>query len=264
MFSNELIENYPFLTKYFETGIKSETRALAHSILFYGTDVAAQYKLAIELSRILNCAESGENDCQCLNCNWIREGTHPAVLTISKINNKPEDDESKTVISVKQSQMVKSSLMTTSDYHRVFIFCDAEIKEGVWTHSGLNSINFQEETANSLLKVIEEPPSNTTFFFLTRDKNDLISTIISRSQCFYVPNRHEISRNFSDIEEIFSDYLNFERQDAFKLADELANVSKEVGAEKILDEVENYLSGLLKANLNNKLVQIKITEDLKS
>src|SRR5574344_2290029 len=261
MFSNELIENYPFLTKYFETGIKSETRALAHSILFYGTDVAAQYKLAIELSRILNCAESGENDCQCLNCNWIREGTHPAVLTISKINNKPEDDESKTVISVKQSQMVKSSLMTTSDYHRVFIFCDAEIKEGVWTPSGLNSINFQEETANSLLKVIEEPPSNTTFFFLTRDKNDLISTIISRSQCFYVPNRHEIDKNYSDIEEIFVDYFDFERKEAFTLADKIVSLSKDIGAERVLDEIENYLFGLMKANLDSKTAVLKLKKD---
>src|SRR5574344_113463 len=263
MFSNELIENYPFLTKYFETGIKSETRALAHSILFYGTDVAAQYKLAIELSRILNCAESGENDCQCLNCNWLREGTHPAVLTISKINNKPEDDESKTVISVKQSQMVKSSLMTTSDYHRVFIFCDAEIKEGVWTPSGLNSINFQEETANSLLKVIEEPPSNTTFFFLTRDKNDLISTIISRSQCFYIPNKNEQSHQYAEIESIFADYFDFDRQNVFSIADELTTISKEKGAENILAEVENYLLALLKSNIDNKKSKAKLLSDLK-
>src|SRR5574344_627118 len=264
MFSNELKENYPFLTKYFEKGIKSDIRSIAHSILFYGTDISAQYKFATEIARILNCTESGEDNCHCLNCNWIREDSHPAVLTISKINNKPDDDESKTVISVKQSQFVKSSLMTTSDYHRVFIFCDAQIVDGSWTPLGLNQLNFQEETANSLLKIIEEPPKNTTFFFLTRDKNDLISTIISRSQSFYVPNRHEISRNYSDIEGIFADYFEFERQDSFRLADELTAISKDIGAEKALDEVENYLSGLLKSNLENRQVQLKITKDLKS
>lgn len=263
MFSSNLKENYPFLTNYFENGLKSKTRAISHSILFYGTDISAQYKIATEISRLLNCSEDCDENCTCLNCQWIETGTHPAVLTISKINNKPTDDESKTVISVKQSQFVKNTLMTTSDYHRVFIFCDAEIIDGSWTPLGLNQFNFQEETANSLLKIIEEPPENTTFFFLTRDKNDLISTIISRSQSFYVPNKTEISKDYSDIETIFGDYFDFERQEAFNIADELTALSKEIGGEKVLNEVQNYLLNLLKSNIDNRLVKIKILKDLK-
>ena len=34
--------------------------------------------------------------------------------------------------------------------------------------SGLNPMNFQAETANSLLKIIEEPQPGVTFIFLTR------------------------------------------------------------------------------------------------
>lgn len=264
MFAKELKENYPFLTNYFENGIKSSTRALSHSILFYGTDIKAQYKIAKEISRILNCSEDGDENCTCLNCNWIRDDAHPAVLTISKINNKPTDDDSKTVISVKQSKFVKNSLMTTSDYHRVFIFCDAEIQDGVWTPLGLNQFNFQEDAANSMLKIIEEPPSNTTFFFLTRDKNDLISTIISRSQCFYVPNKTEIDKNYSDIESMFADYFDFERKDAFLLADELVKLSKDIGGEKVLNEIQNYLSAILKSNSDNQQVKSKLIKDIKN
>jgi DNA polymerase III gamma/tau subunit len=264
MFSNELKEKYPQLTNYFKNGIKSKTRSLAHSILFYGTDIKAQYRFAKEIARILNCSENADVNCGCLNCNWIKNDSHPAILTVSKINNKPTDDDSKTVISIKQAHAIKNSLLTTSDYHRVFIFCDAEIVDGVWTPFGLNNINFQEDAANSLLKIIEEPPENTTFFFLTRDKNDLISTIISRSQCFYIPNKNEQSHQYSEIESLFADYFDFDRQDAFSIADNLTNLAKDFGGEKISDEIQNYLLGLLKANFDEKQIKTKIIKDMQA
>ncbi|MGN1125393.1 MAG: hypothetical protein ACI4SM_04320, partial [Candidatus Gastranaerophilaceae bacterium] len=178
------LDRYPFLKKYFENGIKNSQKAIAHSILFYGNDIQSQYDLALYIAQLLNCKEKQIYDCDCLNCKWIKNGEHPAVLTISRVDNKPDNDDSKTVISVKQAQEIKQSLLNSSDFHRVFIFCDKDDDNNI---KGLNRYNFQEETANALLKTIEEPPSKTTFFFLTRDKNDLISTIISRSQCFFVP-----------------------------------------------------------------------------
>lgn len=264
MFEQKLKDKYPFLTEYFEAGIKSSSKSISHSFLFYGNDIEAQYKLATEIARLLNCQELQNENCKCLNCNWVREHQHPAVLTISKIDNKPSDDESKTVISVKQSQMIKNSLLNTSDYHRVFIFCDAEIKDGVWTPLGLTEDNFQQETANSLLKIIEEPPENTTFFFLTRDKNDLIETIISRSQSFFVPSFKIEDRDYSSIKEIFSDYPEIERKNSLDLAQSLFLLSKDKGSEKILNEIQNYMLTLLKYNLENNSIKAKILSDIKS
>lgn len=267
MFSKELRENYPFLTEYFEQGLKNEIRSISHSILFYGQDIETQYNLATEIARLLNCKEDRAENCNCLNCNWIREKQHPEVLTISRIDNKPSDDESKTVISVKQSQMIKNSLLNTSDYHRVFIFCDAKIEkvgdEEKWIPLGLNETNFQQETANSLLKIIEEPPENTTFFFLTRDKNDLIETIISRSQSFFVPSFNADSRDYSTIAELFEDYPQIERKDSLDLAQSLFSLSKEQGSEEILTQIQNFMYALLKSNLDNTMLKNKILSDLK-
>ena len=267
IFKQELKEKYPFLTEYFEGGIKHETRnpnrSISHSILLYGNDIKAQYALAIDIARLLNCKESQSGTCHCINCNWVRESQHPAVLTISKINSKPSDDESKTVISVKQSQMVKNSLLNTSDYHRVFIFCDAELNGGVWEPLGLNATNFHDETANSLLKIIEEPPANTTFFFLTRDKNDLIQTIISRSQSFFVPSYEVNDKNFALISDIFSEYPNIERKNSFSMADQIFALTKEHGATKILDEIQGFLLELLKSNFNNNDLRAKVLRDVK-
>lgn len=264
MFNQNLKEKYPFLTEYFEECIKNPSKNTSHSILFYGQDISAQYELAEEIARLLNCNEFKNENCRCVNCNWVKNKQHPAVLTISKIDNKPSDDESKTVISVKQSQMIKNSLTNTSDYHRVFIFCDAEISNDMWTPKGLNKINFQEETANSLLKVIEEPPANTTFFFLTRDKNDLIETIISRSQSFFVPSLNKQNEGYSNIEGILADYPELDRQTCFDLAQNLFNLAKEHDNNTILSEIQNYLLSILKSNLENKMLQNKILADIKS
>lgn len=264
MFNQDLKAKYPFLTEYFEECIKNPAQNTSHSILLYGQDVQAQYDLASEIARLLNCREFQNEDCRCVNCNWTRSKQHPAIMTVSKIDSKPSDDESKTVISVKQSQMVKNSLVNTSDYHRVFIFCDAEMQGENWVPKGLNKVNFQEETANSLLKIIEEPPENTTFFFLTRDKDDLIETIISRSQSFFVPSFNIENEDFSHIKDIFADYPEIERQTCLDLAQNLFNLSKEYGSEKILSEIQNYLLSLMKSNLDNKALQNKIISDIKS
>ena len=97
-----LSDKYPFLTNYFTQALTATNRALPQSILFYGSDFEAQYTLANEIARLLNCKENKTDDCECLNCKWIRENSHPAVLTISRLDNKPDDDDSKTVISIKQ------------------------------------------------------------------------------------------------------------------------------------------------------------------
>lgn len=178
------LDKYPFLIDYFTKGIKNPDKNISHCILFWGNDIDAQYELALEIARILNCKLDGAPDCSCLNCTWIKNNTHPAVLTYSKADNKPSDDDSKTMFSIAQARMIKNDLAVTSDYHRVLIFCD---KDSNGKLCGLNSTNFSTDAANALLKTFEEPPLNTTFFFLTNDISDMISTVVSRSQCFFVP-----------------------------------------------------------------------------
>ncbi len=243
-----LSDKYPFLTNYFNKMLSSEPRKVPQSIVFWGNDFNSQSILASEIARLLNCTGDKSDNCQCINCNWIRENTHPAVQYISRIDNKPSDDESKTVISIKQANEIKSALMTSSDFHRVYIFCDRDDDGNI---CGLNQKNFQEETANSLLKIVEEPTSEVTFVFLVRYKEDLLQTIISRSQCFFVPSFERPSVDFSVIEGVFTEYYQFKRKDAFNVADALYNLSKEHKPQDILSAIQNYMLVLLKSNPNN-------------
>lgn len=240
-----LSDKYPFLTNYFENSINNPNLRLSHSLLLYGNDLESQYILAKEIARLLNCTGDKSDNCQCLNCQWIREETHPAVLTISRKDNKPSDDNSTTVISVKQSEMIRNSLLTTSEFHRVFIFCDKDDDGNI---KGLNRFNLQDAAANSLLKVIEEPSEKVTFIFLTQDKNDLISTIISRSQCFFVPTKIRQEYNYELIEGVMNNYWEIKRADAFNVSEQLSKLSDEATPQKVLEQLQNYILTILKQN----------------
>lgn len=247
--------------KYFSKGVENPDKSIAHCILFYGTDIQAQYDLALEIARMLNCTGDHTPECDCLNCRWIRENSHPAVMTISKVDNKPANDDSKQVISIDQARMIKNDLLVTSDYHRVLIFCDKD-KEG--NVCGLNEYNFQEPTANALLKTFEEPPAKTTFFFLTNDKTDMISTIVSRAQCFFVPSFQDEDRDFSLVKDAMDGYLSLERNNVLDLNDSILSLAKDNDALLIFNQMQNYMTELLKSNLQNRIIKIKLLHDINS
>lgn len=257
-----LSDKYPFLTDYFTKILSSSDRPKPQSILFYGNDVDAQYLLATEIARLLNCSEDKSDNCQCLNCKWIREHSHPAVMTFSKSDNKPSDDDSKNVISIKQSALIKENLMKTSDFHRVFIFCDRDDEGNI---QGLNQTNFHAETANSLLKIIEEPQPGVTFIFLTRYIDDLLSTIISRSQCFFVPTKNIPNFDYDLIKDVFVEYWKFERKDAFDISQNLQDLCKESSILDILEHIQNYMFSVLKLNPKQTTIieHIKYVEEAK-
>lgn len=261
MHFSEINEKHPFLMKYFNNGINSTGKNIAHCILFYGSDIQAQYDLALEIARMLNCTGDHTPDCQCLNCKWIRANNHPAVLTISKVDNKPSDDNSKTVISIDQARMIKNDLLVTSDYHRVLIFCDKD-KEG--NVAGLNQLNFQADAANALLKTFEEPPSNTTFFFLTKDKSDMITTVVSRAQCFYVPSMQDEDRDFSFVKDAMDGYLELERNEVLDFNDKILDLAKMIEPQIVFTQMQNYIEFLLKANIDNLSLKVKLIADLKA
>lgn len=256
-----LNETYPFLMKYFNNGINAKDKKIAHCILFYGSDIKVQYDLALEIARMLNCTGDHSENCECLNCRWIRENNHPAVLTISRVDNKPSDDTSKTVISIEQARMIKNDLLVTSDYHRVLIFCDRD-KEG--NIQGLNQLNFQADAANALLKTFEEPPSNTTFIFLTKDKSDMITTVVSRAQCFYVPSMKDEDRDFSLVKDVMDGYLELERSEVLDFNDKILDIAKMVDPHDVFTQMQNYMEGLLKANLDNLALKVKLISDIKA
>ena len=281
-----LDKKYPYLSNFFRTAI--EQNRLFHSIILYGSNNYIQYAMAMEMARQLNCLEDGREDCNCQNCRWIRENKHPAIMTISKIDNKT--DSSKTVISEDQINMVLDTLVNSSDYHRVFIFCDAEIKtlsysemqeynefistgfnlpqekdeDKYWYSKGINTGCFSAVAANAMLKSIEEPSDKVSFIFLTNNKDDILQTIVSRSQAFYVADSKNSIYNVEFFKKYFEQYPEFDKDSALDFAQTLYTYQIENNLEPtyIIDCIQYYLTQLIKANISNSILVNKIYRDI--
>src|SRR5277367_6714971 len=168
-----------------------------HGVILSGARGSGKYTLALMLAQALNCLTPTEADglpdfCgQCSNCLRIaqaadldarfaeaveaREGlretdkketrlfvqTHPDVLVIPP-------DPPQMMIKVDQVRRVIETIYYRPGEGRekVYIFTDSA---------------FMKEAANSLLKVLEEPPEFATIFLLTDNPGELLPTLRSRS-----------------------------------------------------------------------------------
>jgi DNA polymerase-3 subunit delta' len=171
-----------------------------HAVILSGAQGSGKYTLALMLAQALNCLAPLETDglpdfCgQCANCRRIglaadldarfaeavetREGlrdadkketrlfvqTHPDVLVIPP-------DPPQMMIKVDQVRRVIETIYyrPAEGKERVYIFTDSA---------------FMKEAANSLLKVLEEPPEFATIFLLTENAGELLPTIRSRAMVF--------------------------------------------------------------------------------
>ncbi len=171
-----------------------------HAVILSGARGSGKYTLALMLAQALNCLAPIETDglpdfCgQCANCRRIaqaadldarfaeavetREGmreidkketrlfvqTHPDVLVIPP-------DPPQVMIKVDQVRRVIETIYyrPSEARERVYIFTDSA---------------FMKEAANSLLKVLEEPPDFATIFLLSENPGELLATIRSRSMVF--------------------------------------------------------------------------------
>lgn len=286
MFEN-FSEKYFSLSKFFEAMVENENTTVPNSIILHGPDIIAQYYFALQLARGANCLGDKKSSCECQNCRWIKANEHPEIVTVSKINSKPDGDDSKSVISVKQIEAIKDKLVSSSDYHRFFIFCDAETRDfsesekeqlmpfenfGLkfpesakgWVPLGLTKKCFTEIVANALLKSVEEPPAGVTFVFLTENLENIISTIVSRSQAFYVAGNSKQSVDFDYLKEQFANYPNIDGSKALLISEYLMKTakSKDVPLTSVLIGIQAYLTNLLKNNSQNILLKQKVFEDI--
>lgn len=265
-YNNEISKKYPQLLEYFKSGIYDENKNISHCLLFWGPDIQSQCELALDVARLLNCSKDGNDSCDCLNCKWVREQTHPAVKIYTRLDFKEgssdeEEIKGKKNINIAQAKSIISELSITSDYHRVYIFCDRDEEGNLLP---LNQINFPEATSNALLKTFEEPPKNTTFIFLTKDKSDIISTVVSRAQSFFVPSVVIENQEYNLVEDFISNYWTTGRNQVLDFENKMSALIAEHGAMVVFSQIQNYLLSMIKTNSQNKPLFYKFMDDMKS
>ena len=122
----------------------------------------------------------------------------------------------------------------------------------------LNMKMFKAEASNSLLKSIEEPPKRTTFIFLVQNREDLISTIVSRSNIFKLSSSKDNSNlNLGDnLKAVLQNYPNLDIKEALQCVVDIENILKtdEIDIFDFLNEFQGYILNMLKNNINNDAV----------
>jgi DNA polymerase III subunit delta' len=172
-----------------------------HAVILAGPTGCGKYTLALMLAKAMNClnppaAADGLPDfCgKCSNCNRIAQGEDLSARFTEAVEareNLRETDKKETRIFVQTHPDVliippdPPQMMIKVDQVRRVIetiyFRPGDAKERVYVFT---DSNFMKEAANSLLKVLEEPPEFATILLLTENVGELLPTIRSRAMTF--------------------------------------------------------------------------------
>lgn len=137
---------------------------VAHAYLLEGIRGTGKKEIALLITKALFCDSliEGYKPCEaCHNCRRINSGNHPDV-------HKVEPDG----LSIKKQQIQdlqeEFSKKGVESLRKVYMISDAD--------------KMSVSAANSLLKFLEEPNSQTTAFLLSEQPQQLLPTILSRCQ----------------------------------------------------------------------------------
>jgi len=203
-----------------------QRQALAPAYLLTGPDLSAKQKLAQELTLYLNCLQDDKPCLSCLNCKWILASSHPN----TPLYLKPQEESKKPVIKIEDCEELQEKLARTDSCYRVVIIEDA------------SSNCFKSDTANKLLKTIEEPPTKTVFLLCAADKELVLATIVSRCQEIYVNPESSPSRELSEkAQELYANYAHRLKSQICKL--ELIEIASKV-AEAERSELIEFFAAL--------------------
>lgn len=144
---------------------------LAHALLFHGAPGLGKSAMAAALAGAVNCEggveEAARGGCGlCASCRRVEAGTHPDVTWVGPASSTIKIEQVREMIR-------EAHLRPFAARKRVFILSEAD--------------KLSEEAANSLLRVLEEPPADALFILLTALPETLLPTI--RSRCQRVPFR---------------------------------------------------------------------------
>ena len=167
------------------------------AVILAGPAGSGKYTLALMLAKAMNCLGHPHTDelpdfCGiCANCTRIAQSEDLAARCSEAVDAREalrETDKKETRIFVQTHPDVliippdPPQMMIKVDQVRRVIetiyFRPAEAKERVFIFT---SSAFMKEAANSLLKVLEEPPEFATIFLLTENPGELLPTLRSRS-----------------------------------------------------------------------------------
>ena len=242
-------------------------KRLAHAYLFHGPDGVGKEAMALHLAQSIVCDQSEEGACgTCSHCKKVASLQHVDLTYVfpAPASMKPEDEQeilesivndpyyrhrpwANPSISIERIRQIRQTSAMTSYEGRgkVVIIAEAEA--------------MTQEAANALLKILEEPPPETTIILTSARPTLLLPTITSRSQMIRFEPLHneEIERALIDRKQI--------SEEQARLISRVANGSYRMALdwlEEDLDVRRDTVLEILRTVIKNDYEQIELVEEL--
>lgn len=143
---------------------KYETNKLAHAFLVETNNFDLCINDIKNFIKFINCNYEFKENCQkCNICHLIDLGNLPSLICVKSDGMSIKKEQ------LQELQMKFSSKPIYSKYN-AYIICDASL---------MNS-----SASNSMLKFLEEPNEHIIGFLITRNKDKMLDTIVSRCETF--------------------------------------------------------------------------------
>lgn len=185
----------------------ADSGRVAHAMLLYENEGSGALALALAYLQYLNCEnrQGGDSCGECPSCRQMAKLIHPDVHFVFPVNKGPKssDDKPTSESYVRYWRELASAdpYFKESDLQKAIgieskngLIAVAEAKSIISklslapVYDGYKAVVFylpekmNQETANRLLKMVEEPPEKTLFLFITHAPEKVLQTIFSRCQ----------------------------------------------------------------------------------
>ncbi len=184
---------------------------VSHAQLFWGSEGSGNLALAIAYAQYVSCENKQENDScgVCSSCVKYQKLVHPDlhfVFPVSTSKVVTKDPISDDYINQWRETIVENPYINQNKWYQII---DVENKQGIISKNEsyeilkkLNLKTFESDykimiiwlpekmnafAANKLLKLIEEPPAKTLFLLVSENSEQIIPTILSRTQFVKIP-----------------------------------------------------------------------------
>jgi DNA polymerase-3 subunit delta' len=184
---------------------------VAHAMMFLGPEGSGTLPVALCFAQYLMCANKGEQDScgVCPQCRKVKQLQHPDLTFTFPFYNTAKEKTDTTAdqwILKWRQEVLANPYLTLEDW---LTSAGGENKQlhvsvaeaGNIMHK-LNLKSFEggykihviwlaeflkNETANKLLKILEEPPNKTIFILVANSAENMLPTIMSRVQVLHIP-----------------------------------------------------------------------------
>lgn len=183
---------------------------VSHAMLFYGPEGSGKFAIALAFARYVSCDNRTATEAcgKCPSCLKYDKLIHPDLHFVFPVLKKKnvQDPVSDLFLPQWREMVLKSPWFSLSQWTEamdvvneqasIFVAEAGEIVRKlnlktfeadykvmiIWLPEKMNS-----ETANKLLKMIEEPPEKTLFLLVSEEDDKLLPTIVSRCQPVRIP-----------------------------------------------------------------------------